>query len=309
MDRFSMPDSDPLHLIKRRAFIASTLQVAGAVSGLAMPPNWLSSGLRPKEYRVQDVIDLILQEIPGAPWKDSVDTLKCGSSTSRVSGIVTTMFPTISVIEQSAQRKANFIIAHEPSFYNHADDTQWVEHNDVLQRKLALLRQDNMTIWRFHDYWHHHAPDGILFGVLKAAGWLPKQGDASNVIQIPPQSLQELVDHLKSALGIQHVRVIGDLTQTCKRIALLPGAADGQVQVSLAETQKPDVLIVGEVREWETAEYFRDAGLLGYKTALVVLGHGVSEEPGMQWLAQWLQPKLPGLVVTHIPSGDPFTWI
>jgi hypothetical protein len=35
----------------------------------------------------------------------------------------------------------------------------------------------------------------------------------------------------------------------------------------------------------------------------------VSEEPGMELFVEWLTPKLPGIVITHIASGDPFQWI
>jgi hypothetical protein len=40
--------------------------------------------------------------------------------------------------------------------------------------------------------------------------------------------------------------------------------------------------------------------------SLVVLGHAESEEPGMSWLVNWLQPKLADVKVTHIPSHYPF---
>jgi putative NIF3 family GTP cyclohydrolase 1 type 2 len=49
--------------------------------------------------------------------------------------------------------------------------------------------------------------------------------------------------------------------------------------------------------------------MLGMDISLIVLGHTVSEEPGMEWMAEWLQPKLPGIKVTHIASNDPFTWV
>jgi len=117
------------------------------------------------------------------------------------------------------------------------------------------------------------------------------------------------VQHLKKKLDIAHVRVIGNLSQKCERIALLPGAGGGQMQMAVVEKEKPDVLIVGEVHEWETAEYIRDTQQLGGKTSLVVLGHSVSEEPGLQWLQEWLQPKTGGLKVQHIVSGNPFTWV
>jgi putative NIF3 family GTP cyclohydrolase 1 type 2 len=104
------------------------------------------------------------------------------------------------------------------------------------------------------------------------------------------------------------VRVIGDLDQTCKKIALLPGASGGQSHLNVVEENDPDVLIVGEVHEWETAEYIRDRNLEGKKTALIILGHSVSEEPGMEVVTEWLVPKVPGIKVTHIASGDPFAW-
>jgi hypothetical protein len=67
-------------------------------------------------------------------------------------------------------------------------------------------------------------------------------------------------------------------------------------------------LIVGELHEWETGEYMRDRYMQGKSTALIILGHSVSEEPGMEVVTEWLQPKVPGIKVTHIASGDPFTW-
>lgn len=47
---------------------------------------------------------------------------------------------------------------------------------------------------------------------------------------------------------------------------------------------------------------------MGLKTSLIVLGHAVSEEPGLEWLVKWLQPQIPAIQVTHIPSNDAFTW-
>lgn len=292
-------------MLARRTFITTTFKAAGAAALLTVPGMAMATR---KPYTVREIIDMILKDIPGAPFKETVDTLKSGSETQVVTGIVTTMFATVAVIEEAAKRKANFIIAHEPTFYNHLDDTNWVAQNEVVKQKQELLKKHNITVWRFHDYWHTHRPDGIGYGVLKDAGWLQYYKPGEMILKIPPASLQDVIAKLKQSLGIGQLRVIGDLSQTCERIALLPGAAGGQRQVAIVEKEKPDVLIVGEVHEWETAEYIRDARQLGAKTALIVLGHSQSEEPGMEYLVEWLQPKLPGLPVTHIASGNPFTW-
>lgn len=294
------------HTIPRRIFIGNLSKAAAGLALLGWQPVHAAASV---QLTVQEVMDLVLKEGNLSPIKDTVDTLKSGHPTQVVTGIITTMFPTIAIIQEAIKRNVNFIIAHEPSFYNHKDEKEWVKDNDVLRQKLKLLDKHKIAIWRFHDYCHSLKPDAVIYGVAKKAGWTPyyKTGELS--FKIPAISLKQLAQHLKTSLGIAHIRVIGDLNQSCARIALLPGAWGGQRQVNAVETEKPDVLIVGELSEWETAEYIRDANLLGQKKGLIVLGHSVSEEPGMEYFAEWLQPKLPGIKVTHISSNDPFTWL
>ncbi len=296
---------------QRRSFIAGILKAAGATALLSVTQTSKANSDTPamKEYTVQDVMDIILKEIPGAPFKQTVDTLKSGTAGQPVTGIVTTMFATVDVIKRAAKLKANFIIAHEPTFYNHTDNTNWVADNKIVKAKQELLAQHGIAVWRFHDYWHSHKPDGILYGVLKKAGWEKYYKEGDRILKIPAASLKNIVAHLKSSLEIAHVRVIGDLSLSCETVGIWPGAAGGQPQVDYAEKNDPDLLIIGEAPEWETAEYFRDKVALGNKKALIVLGHSVSEEPGMEWLVAWLQPKLDGIKVTHIASGSPFIWI
>ena len=293
--------------INRRKFIINTAKSAGGFALFSLQPFFDTESVSSinKQLTVQQVIDIILKEGGLTPLTETVDTIKYGQASQTVSGIVTTMFPTITVIEETAKLGANFIIAHEPSFYNHTDNIEWVSNNSVLQQKQALLEKHKMIIWRFHDYCHSLKPDAISYGVAKKAGWLSYYKTGQNILTIPPLPLKQLVQHLKSSLGIDHLRIIGSSEQRCERIALLPGAWGGQRQVSTAETEKPDVLIVGEVSEWETAEYMRDANLLGKKMALIVLGHSVSEEPGMEWL----KPKLKDIKIAHVASGNPFTWL
>lgn len=297
--------------LKRRKFIVNTLKSAGGLALLSLNPSLMSSShfSFKKAYKVQEIIDIILKEGGLLKLEKTVDSIKFGDPSQSVTGIVTTMFPTVTVIEEAAKRKANFIIAHEPSFYNHLDDLDWVKDNAVLKQKQQLLEKHKMVIWRFHDYCHSLKPDAITYGVVKKANWLSYYKPEESIITIPTLSLEQLVKHLKKSLNISTVKVIGEPFQKCERLALLPGAWGGQNQVSFVEKEKPDVLIVGESPEWETVEYIRDSLLLGGKTSLIILGHAVSEEPGMEWLAEWLQPKIVDVKISHIPSGDPFGWL
>ncbi len=259
---------------------------------------------------IQQVIDLILAEIPGAPFKQTVDTIKSGDPEQPVKGIVTTMFATDAVIAETIRLGANFIIAHEPTFYNHLDETDWLTDDKVYRFKKDLLDKNKIVVWRFHDSWHSYRPDGILMGVLVSLGWEKYYDPAKpNVVNIPPATLGDIIKSAKQGLGVEKVKVIGDLSQVCRRILLMPGAAGGRPQIQGIREEGPDLLICGELNEWETPEYVRDFRYQGGKTALIDLGHSVSEEPGMDWLVSWLEPKVPGVKVTHIPSGDAFKFV
>jgi len=291
--------------LRRRTFLAMTAGLA-LISKNALGKSWAPQTSR-ATLTVQQVIDLILKAIPGAPFANTVDTIKAGKGNQPVTGIVTTMFATIDVIRKAVAAGANFIIAHEPTFYSHSDETEWLDKDPVYTFKQQLLDKHKIVVWRFHDYWHSHHPDGVLMGVLEKFGW-EKYHQANNprLIIHPGITLGDLAKLSKKSLGISMVRIIGDQKQLCKRIALIPGAAGGKTQIELLGEEKPDVLVVGEVHEWETTEYVRDAQAMGMAMSLIVLGHAESEEPGMQWLVSWLTPKVGNVKVTHIASRNPF---
>lgn len=292
--------------VTRRSFVASAFTAITA-SAFYVAPITASSNNAP--LTIAQVIELIRQSITFDASKGTVDTVKSGNPDQPVTGIVSTMFATVDVVRQAISQKANLIIAHEPTFYNHLDETEWLAEHDVYKMKMELLQKHNIVVWRFHDFWHSNKPDGVLMGVLTKLGWEKYyNAEQPKILTLPSVTLKELISHLKMKLGINTLRFIGDISQTCRKVALLPGASGGRSHINVLHNSKPDVLICGELQEWETSEYIRDCRALGSTQALIVLGHAVSEEPGMQWLVQWLQPKVPGIPITHIPSGNPFTY-
>ena len=293
----------------RRKFISSLTATAVAARMIKPLKSFATTNKASNDLTVQQVIDLIIKSIPGAPFKETVDTIKSGDANQKVTGIVTTMFATDDVIEKTAKLGSNFIIAHEPTFYNHTDDTGWLQNDPVYEYKKALLEKNNIVVWRCHDYLHAHKPDGVLMGVLNALGWNKYYDESSpHIVGIPSTSFGNIIEHAKKELEIEHVKIIGDRNQMCSRVALIPGAAGGRLQIAALQKEKPDLLIVGELNEWETSEYVRDLRYTGANTSLLVLGHIASEEPGLQWLVEWLKPQLPGINITHIPSRDVFSW-
>ncbi len=293
------------HHLTRRTF----LHRAGAVAAGAAMPFWMLNTQAPSlqtNASIQDVIDLIVAAC-GPPIPNTVDTVKSGDPTRPCTGIATTFLATTEVIRQAVARGANLIITHEPTYYNHLDETDWLRDDPVYRYKRALLEDNGVVVWRFHDYWHQHEPDGILHGFLKAVGWLPYlQKDKEVTCVIPETTLQELAAFFKAQLGLRRTFYTGDPGMRFRQVALLPGAWGRQKQLEHLRRDDIEVAVVGEVAEWETCEWVRDANSAGLKKGLIVLGHAESEEPGMAYLADWLRPRVPEIDVTHLPATDPF---
>jgi hypothetical protein len=231
----------------RRQFVTSLVTLAGTAPLLLLPGAGLAGTfVSRQELTIEQVIALILKNVPGAPFTATVDTIKAGHPEQRVKGIVTTMLATAEVIEKATIRGANFIITHEPTYYSHTDDTAWLEQDRVYRYKKELLEKNAIVVWRFHDYMHALRPDGVQQGVLQALGWEAYcNADKPHLITLPQTTLQNIVMLVKSRLRIPHVKVVGHLTDKCSRVVLIPGAAGGRMQMQALMQEQPDLLIVG----------------------------------------------------------------
>lgn len=287
--------------LPRRTFIRNTSILTA--SGLILDPFSVFADSDPKVWTVGEIMDLFISQVPNAPFQTTVDTLKAGTRDQIVTGIVTTMFPTLAVINKAIELKANLIIPHEPTFYSGSDETEWLVNDPVYKYKVDLLVKNRIAIWRNHDYIHRMKVDGVQAGVVDELDW-NEYYKQSPMLEIPSTSLANLINYVKEKLGVPAMRYVGDLNQTCSKVLLLPGAVGGKRQIESLMKEKPDVLICGESNEWETPEYVRNAVEMGQKLAMIEIGHSASEEGGSEFLTSWIRKYTPEIPVTHVPSGN-----
>jgi hypothetical protein len=78
--------------------------------------------------------------------------------------------------------------------------------------------------------------------------------------------------------------------------------ASGQpmYQTGLPDPIPSSVEIEGNV---DGPEYVMDAATLGVPKGWIVIGHNMSEESGMQEMADWLKPIVPEVKVQHVRAG------
>ncbi len=254
---------------------------------------------------VRAVINRMIEDQQTPIQKGSVDTLIVGRWNQEVRGIATSFMATFDVIKRANRQGLNLVLTHEPTFYNHLDNRDTYGAQDpVVLEKLRYIEENDMVIFRYHDLPHQAQEDMINAGLVEKLGW---QGfEMENMIfQSPFNTLGTLSEFLKEHFEASTIRVVGDPDMSITTIGILPGAYGPQAQVEAYKNHRIDVLIVGESREWETIEYARDAMEMGGKTALIVLGHADSEEPGMEFVANWLEQLIPEVPVQFVPAGNP----
>ena len=255
---------------------------------------------------VREVIESVINEVPGSPFAQTVDTVKSGSDADDVRGIATTFMATHRVLQAAAERDLNFVITHEPTFYGHDDDTEWLASSGIYREKQELIDRHGLTIWRCHDYAHSLLPDIIVAGEIEALGWSDLCTPERPVVTFdPPMLFDDLVQHVQTTLGTRRVLASGNIDRPVRVALFIVGAPGGRFQMEMMEQTGADTLIVGETAEWETPSYIADAAAQGRDVKLIVTGHQPSEEAGMLALARMIANRFPGLPIEHLPGDDP----
>lgn len=250
-----------------------------------------------KVYTATGLIDTIIEKTGAEAVPNTVDVIKEGNPDTEVTGIVTCMFATMDVLRKAVEKNSNLIITHEPLYYNHLDSPEQFENDEVYLAKKKFILENNLVIWRFHDYIHRIKPDGIITGMAKKLRWENNQDmDNPYKFSFPQITLINLLKNMKKTFPTNSFHVVGRPDMKISTVMYVPGASGTMAQIRQLRQADVDVVVAGEVPQWETYEYVRDAILQGSNKAIVFIGHINSEESGMKFCADWL-----GKFVTDIP--------
>ena len=176
----------------------------------------------------------------------------------------------------------------------------------VYAGKNAFIAKHNLVVFRLTQHWNQRMPDPRAQGLAAAMGWTKyKVGDDALRYDVPAITLESLAGQLKKTLATRGgIRAIGDRAMTVRRIGLLPGYT--VIQPAIAMLPNVDVIVAGEVQEWESATYVQDVVFAGIKKGFISIGRVVNEAPGMQMCADWLKGIVPEVPVRFISAGDPY---
>ncbi len=255
----------------------------------------------------REVVDLIKKN-SNAPWNErsTRDTFKVGNPDVTVKGIAVTMMTTFGMLKRAQAAGLNMVVSHEDTFWNDRDDTKDLTDNALYKLKTGFVVKNDMVVWRDHDNMHAMKPDYTVVGSLRSVG--VKGGDkavmAPRIYTIPETTLAEFAAQVKRLTGSRAFRCAGDPKAKVSKILLGPGYATPRMTV------EADVVIGGEQQEADgfsdNIEYVLDAASLGMAKGVIMLGHVVSEEPGMEDFGNWMRTFIHDVPIQFVPAGEPY---
>jgi putative NIF3 family GTP cyclohydrolase 1 type 2 len=298
--------------LSRRDFVR--LGAIGAATPLVLRPGVMNAAAP----TAQDIVDRIKKNL-GVEWNAStIDTFKAGNPATAVSGVVTTSLATLDVMRRAVQAGANMIVTSGPTFYSRTDSPAPPAGrgrgtapppsaaDPVFTQKNEFIRTHKLVVWRFSEHWRRRTPDPFALGLTDALGWAKYRSRGNpRRLTIPALTLDALAADVKAKLPARGgIRVVGNPQTRVQTIGLAPGTI--AIQETLAILPQVDVMIAGEIREWESSEYARDLVTAGRNTALILVGRSLSEDAGMKVCAEWLATIASDVSVQWIPAGDPY---
>jgi hypothetical protein len=262
--------------LSRREFTALT------TSAIAAPLAFTARLRAAAPVAAADLVERIKKNV-GADWKaETVDTIKAGDPATMVTGIVTTAMASMAVLKGAVDAGANMVVTCEPTFFGRSDSRQPPAGrggrggrgagnppaappppDPVYAAKNAFIEKHGLVVFRLNEHWRLRRPDPFTLGLGRALGWTRHQaGTDPSRYTIPAVALEALVAQIKSTLRSRGgMRVVGKPQTRVRSVALLPGSTP--IAAALDVLPSVDLVVAGEVREWETVEYARDAVFSG----------------------------------------------
>jgi putative NIF3 family GTP cyclohydrolase 1 type 2 len=294
--------------ISRRQFV-----VMAGTAGAVAP------GLAGAEAVTAEAVVRRIQAELGGEWPSAgPDGFKAGDPSTVVKGIATTAMATLDVLKQAVKANTNLVLTYEPTFYSRADGRAPAApaagrgpaglspDDPVAKAKREFIGKNGLVVFRLRDHWQNRKENEMVTGLAGALGWSARRVKNDDVLyEIPKATAEATVALIRSKLNLRAgLRAVGDRKATIRRVLLFPGSMTPATMWQ--RYSEVDLIVAGEVREWENTHYAADMFAAGEKRALVTTGRVASEEPGMRLCAEWIKTVVKEVPAKWIGVGDPY---
>jgi hypothetical protein len=266
----------------------------------------------------QDVVQRIQTSLGGEWLATGPDGFKAGDPSTPVKGIATTAMATMDVLKRAAKAGANLVITYEPTFFGRQESPATgadgrgpgrggggvAADDPVYKAKKEFIEKNGLVVFRLREHWLARKENDMTTGLAESLGWTKyrvKPDDA--LYDIPVSTAGETVALIRKRLNLRGgLRAVGGRETRVRRVLLHPGVmTPATMWQRYSET---DLIVAGEVREWENTHYAADIYTAGEQRGLVTIGRVASEDPGMRACAEWLKTVVKEVPAQWIAAGD-----
>ena len=264
----------------------------------------------------EEIVQRIQRELGGEWPSTGPDGFKAGNPSTVVKGIATTAMATLDVLKQAVGANTNLVLTYEPTFYSRADGRmesppergpgELSANDPVARAKQEFILKNSLVVFRLRDHWQARKENDMVTGLAAALGWSAHRVTPDDALyEIPPATAEATVASIRARLNLRAgLRTVGDRHAAIRRVLLFPGSMTPPTMWQ--RYSEVDMIVAGEVREWENSHYAADLFTAGEKRAFVTIGRVVSEEPGMRVCADWLETVVKQVPAKWIAVGDPY---
>ena len=221
--------------------------------------------------------------------------LLIGDRNGSIERVMTCLTVTPDSVDEAVTREADLVVSHHPFPFR---AVKTVTADDTVGKMMLQLIRHDIRVYSPHTAFDS-AQEGInqqlatALGIPSTQPIIPEENGALGAGRCgaldPPAALNDVMERLKTFLGIRHCRFVGALDRTITHAAVACGSA-GQF-LGDAARHGCELLVTGET-SFHTCLEAEARGV-----ALVLLGHFASERFAVEALAGRLDEHFPQLEV------------
>jgi len=254
-----------------------------------------------KASDVAEVLDKLAP--PSLAYKGEELGFIVGDGDKQIKAVGVTERPTVDVLQEAVDERTDMLVVHEPlyqskkAFLVDSSDLSYLPN----KKREELVSKGGFCVFRYHSQWDD-AKEGnnevlaSLFG-LEVIDKLPY----GRIGEVSTKTLKQFANEVKKTLGSDGVLVVGDMSQSIKKVAVVAGSGNSLTEImEVAKKKGADVLVSGDIHD-SKARFARELGL-----PVIDAGDYHTENPGAKRLAELLQKRLPKIKVFHLDPGPPW---
>lgn len=251
-----------------------------------------------------------LVDLPSIGVCRSVDRIIVGNSEMEITKVGVCWMPYLSTLRRAHELGINTLVVHEPTFYEH-----WETSPPALAaeraEKMKFISESGIAIIRCHDVLDAIPDWGVPFSLGKALGFtnadIVRSRRYFNVYGLKqPLRAYTVAYRLAKKLrifGQRYSHFAGDPDRIIESVGVGTGYNCDPIEYKDMDAGLY-IAISDRAMSWIQPVAAQDFG-----QPLLVIEHGVSEEPGVIALYEHLRERFKDIEFTHFAQGHSYAWV